>query len=670
MNISWKLFWSVLGAVLALSIAGLSALVGLPLLVVVPVCAVAVGVSVAAARVVVHRGEMFQDIALTAREQIVRWIGAAAGAYAVWVVAFVLKPSLWIVWLLVLAAVGALVYGIAHMHEYLLTKVVRPSPTQIEAARQENQREMDNAEKVFLKALKRVGLDWLTLLPGWKQIGGDKPFGVTFRVKRPAERETALTPEHADRIANALGEELGAELETDWVGIEKVRAAGTYEVTVVTEDVMARIYPYVDDPTPTSIREPANVGYRLSTDPYMLSLRQHGMVVGQSTYGKSAWINTLIAHILRCPDAVLWIAGVEKLYDLVAGWIEVYQDTGIKLPIDWIANGQEDVVRMLIGGMSGARWRQRQPMNQRRWPTVITILDEASFALENRIEKQIYQGMPRTAADMVAVKAKGSASGDFFEIVASQRDTIDNFGDKGGDVLANMGYVAGFRTRDQNGLGRLMNNYKLTMPRHRGQLWLDAGEGELPVQLKGPYIQSVDPTKPKLHNGPTVADIAWARRSIEHDLDAGTAAAVDEATGGAYSRRHRYMDAELMQYLTQAVEIDPGQSGAQQDGYDLAKRELAALGIGTGSPASAAAAESSSGGVATLVGRKPLKERVVDIVQDIGGQVSREQIVNALSDGGEKPGDQVLTNALGKAVKDGLLARPDEKRGVYTATGQ
>lgn len=661
--ISWKLFWAALGAVAALSIAGLSALCSLTLLVVVPVCAVAVGLSVAAAQIVVHRGEMFEGIKIAAREQIVRWIAAAAGAYAVWIVAFVLKPALWIVWLLVLAGIGALVYGVAHMHEYLLTKVVRPSPSRLATAKQEHQRDMDTTEKVFLRALKRVSLEWLTLLPGWKRIGGEKPFGVTFRVKRPAERDTALTPEHADRIANALGEELGVELETDWVGIEKARAAGTYEVTVVTEDVMARIYPFVDDPTPTSIREPAVVGYRLSTDPYLLLLRQHGMVVGQSTYGKSAWINTLIAHILRCPDAVLWICGVEKLYDLVAGWIEVYQNTGIKLPIDWIANGQDDVLRMLVGGMSGARWRQRQPMNQRRWPTVITILDEASFALENRIVRHPYQGMDRTAADMVAVQAKGSASGDFFEVVASQRDTIDNFGDKGGDVLANMGYVAGFRTRDQNGLGRLMNNYKLTMPRHRGQLWLDAGEGELPVQLKGPYIQSVDPTKPRLHNGPTVADIAWSRRNIEHELDAGTAAAVDEATGGAYSARHRYMDDALMRYLTQTVAIEPGQSGAQQEGYDLAMRELAALGIGTGS-------STPAGGVATLVDRKPLRERVVDIVREVGGEVSREQIVNALTDSGEKPGDQVLQNALGKAVKDGLLARPDGERGVYTATAK
>jgi hypothetical protein len=674
--ISWKLFWAILGAVLAISLAGLAVLFDLSPLVVIPVTAGAVGTAVFSARVIVHRTEMFEDIRLSAQQSIVRWIGLATAVYAVWVVAFTLKPSFWFVLLVALTAISGLVYWVARMHEYLLTKIVKPSPKTDTKEGARKMRDLDDTEKMFRAALKRIQLGWLQVL-GWEPVGGDKPFGVKFTVKKPAERKDPFTSEHADQIANSIGEVLregGAgkvELATDWVAIEKVRAAGTYEVTVVTEDVMGRIYPYVDDPTPASIRQPALAGYRLDGTPYYLSLRQHGMVVGQSTFGKSAWLNALIAYILRCPDAVLWIAGVEKLYDLVAGWIEVYTNTGIRLPIDWIANGQEDVVKMLVGGMAGARWRQKQPMAQRRWPTVITILDEASFALENRRVTRPYQGIERTAADMVSVQSKGAASGDFFEILASQRDTIDNFGDQGGNVLANMGYVAGFRTRDQNGLGRLMNDYKLPMPRHKGELWLDAGEGELAAHLKGPYIQSIDPTKPRLHDGATVADIAWARRAIEHNMDAGTAAAVDEATGGAYSRRHTLMDDKLMQYLTQGVELKPQTSAAQQEGYDLVMREMAALGIASGSDGLGAlpAGESPAAGtVATMVGRKPLRERTVEVVQEIGGRVTREQIVNALRESGDTPDDQVVTNALTKAVKDGLLERPE--RGVYIATGQ
>src|SRR5947208_10683479 len=120
-------------------------------------------------------------------------------------------------------------------------------------------------------------------------------------------------------------------------------------------------------------------------------------------------------------------------------------------------------------------------------------------------------------------------------------------------------------------------------------------------------------------------------------MDSETAAAVDESREGAYSRRHTHMDQELLAYLTQAGDLGAAASGTEEAAYGIAAAHIKALLDG---PQPSTDPVDASG-VATMSGRKPLHLRCVEIVRDIGGQVSRDQIVNALRDAGEKPGEQV-----------------------------
>lgn len=479
-----------------------------------------------------------------------------------------------------------------------------------------------------------------------------------------ARTDTGLSASDAEQIAIALSEVLGQELMSDWVQITKEPAAGTYSVSVVREDVMARVRPYVDTPGWASITEPALVGYDLEGKPYYLPVKQHGQVIGMSTFGKSSLIHVLIAHVTRCADAILWVCGTQKLYDLVAGWIECYADTDLPLPIDWIAYGQEHTLAMLAALMRVARWRQSRPMSQRGgWPTIVMIMDEASFVLENRIMRVSFGGQMCTAAEMVANIARGAASGDAFEILASQRSTNDNFGDQGGTTTANLSYAAGFRSKDEAEIGRLMGDYQLKMPRHRGEYWLDAGNGDLPIRLKAPYIQTTDPTKPQLHSGLTIADVAWARRDYHTTLDAGSA----QIAGPVYARRHTRMDDGLLRYLTEAVDLAPDTSAAQPDFAALVAAQIAAA----GGNASARPSQETApdGAVATLVGRTSRTERVAEIIRDASGPMTPADVMAELkADGDDTVQEQVVLNILSKLVTTGRAMRPERGKYVHCST--
>jgi hypothetical protein len=209
-------------------------------------------------------------------------------------------------------------------------------------------------------------------------------------------------------------------------------------------------------------------------------------------------------------------------------------------------------------------------LDQRRnWPTIIVVLDEASFALKNNTRTVVYQGQKLTASDMVAMLLKGAASGDVHVILASQRSTNDNFGDAGGDVTTNIGWSAAFMSKDEAEVGRLMGDYSLPMPRHRGQFWLDDGMGELPQQSKAPYIQSVDPTKPQLSDGLTIADVSLSRASlprIGRALDAGSA----RAAGSDYGRRHTRMTQAMQNYLRGVDEDEVAAEASHHQADDIA----------------------------------------------------------------------------------------------------
>jgi hypothetical protein len=741
-TVSWKAFWTTLGVVVAGTWAGLAALVGFPAWATILVFVGVACLFSAVATRVVHGCRMFRQVSHRSKQHIVHLLTGAAAGHALWVAAFALRPALWPLWLAVLAGLGVVEYLLAHGQQYLLTQLKPVAPTQMAIARREaaaararQQREDDTTVSMFRAALADAQLAWVQVR-GWRPVGiekpGDVPYGAAFTLQVPSARaivdsgdkaaaaNAVLGPQYEEKLAIALADVLSeanrrqglteVRLNSDWVTIDKLPQAGAYEATVVNKDVMDMVFEFKDDLTWTTMSTPAVFGRMMSGQLFRQPLNGHSRAIGGSTWGKSSLFHVEVAHVTRA-DAVAWVGGVEKLYDLVAGWIECYRNTGVRPPFDWIANGQLDTLRMVVAALNVARWRQRQPLHLRTgWPVLVVFLDEVSFFADNRDVRVKYQGREITASQALGIGMKGAASANVIFKMASQRSTNDNFGDAGGDVNANWIYSTVFHSGEEAEIGRVLGNnwYKLRNPTHRGECWLSSEEtGGVPRRMKVPYIQSVDPMKQRLHNGLTIADVAWARQQFERELDAGSA----RAAGEHYERRHQLVDDELMAYLTGGFvdldELEEGDDGydelgagdevralsspAAQRGFDAAQSAVAAMLAARGAlpptPTAATGSDTIEGGGSSVAVAAPpaerervetssvldlnqhrnLADRVAAIVRQAGGTVTKPEIAEQLTAAGFDLGDgQVLTNALTACVKKGTLTRP--VKGVYFAS--
>lgn len=569
-NVTWA-------TALTAAVAGMSHLVGTVearALAVAVVVALALG-AVALTHHVTRRAAVVASLSYDSRVAITRWVTAGAALHVTWVVVVVAaRPDLLARGLLALLVLALIEYQAARGLNYLLTRppVTRPvvtTPTVEATAAVTRTAALDpatvslaDARAHFVAALKRARLGWLRVTDVTPIQGGWRFEVLVTSAAQEGRSGTAKTlgAGNAEAIALALREVLGIRLMTSWVQVTSAGYAGEYHVSVVTEDRRAAVIPYTEDPvvTATSITVPCPIGYQLDGTLVAERLDQHGQTIGKSRWGKSSLAHRKAAHLTRCVDAEWWVGGTEKLYDLVGGWLAPYEGLDRKSPIDYVAYGLPDLLEMLVGAMRLARYRQRVPLAKRRpWHKVIITLDEASFALENTSLKVTYDGKRRTAAELVAMLNKGGGSGEVYVHTYNQRGTNDQLGDQGGTIKANSGFVEVFSTQDPDELGRAFGNWKLARLRHKGEFWVnvgEAGDGEV-VNLKGEYLQEVDPARDHLHDGLTVSDVAWARRDLirEEPLDAAERAAV----GDAYVRRHRTADAQV-EYLTGEPPVDGG----------------------------------------------------------------------------------------------------------------
>lgn len=715
--ISWKCYWTAGGAVLTGSAAALMAMTGfsVPLGIGLLVLA-AVAFSAGAAKIVPVTGQFNNVDAIDpqGRDQILRLLWAAAAAHVVWSVVFLLRPQLWLVWMLVLIALAGLEYGLARGYEYKLAQ--EAANRENEAARQAEKARVASRELVaagggaiepyvFEGTIVGAELDRITpddpteiarrafqgsghghlSIQSWRAIGTrDDLVGVAFRVRIPKRQgnkqdSNRLGGADIEPIAIAMSEELHTELASDWVQIIKEAGAGVYTITVTTVDTLARIYPYRDPRQWRSIKDPVVVGYRVDSTTHAETLRQHWGDTGQTRSGKTSLIQTKWANITLCHDAVLWVCGTEKLFDAVGPWIEPYLDTDLPVPIDWIANGPQDSVNMLATAMTVARWRQSVPHSKRGgFKTIIVQIDEASFFLVmNKITAK-YQRQNMTPSELAEAIVKGAGSADVWLHVASQRGTNNNWGDRGGDINANLTCQTVFKTGDIAEIGRCTGDYKLPNPRNRGEFLINPSEG--PVErLKAGYIQETDPTKPTLHDGDTIADIAWARRHFHSTLDPETA-----QHAGEYYANRRTNANDIYEYLTgmAAEVVDDVRSAAYSEAFDAATAELDAMlaTVGITPTPSGPAATSSTDGTASgeetgapadeanaeptdINDHRNNNERILAVLRAASGPLSPDEIVEALAGTERPPTKQVVTNGLTRLVREERIDRAE--RGLY-----
>lgn len=621
MIISKKLFGCVIGAIVSGSIGGAAAaavqLFGFTLLVVIPPILALAGLFSLVAYKVVHR-QFYREMRTSNRNQFATLISACAIADSLVAILYAVVPELWWLWTILMMIAAAVEYAAFRAHDWVLA--TQPTAEQFKAEKRERAERQEQAAtsksvppevKKLRRALRKSKLDWLEYQSYVYVNDTDPQYTVSVPSNLRQEEITAdggkrtlhqIGPQTAEQLAIAFSEVLQEaeravaasegrpaqkmRLKTSWVTVQKGEWAGEYTITVNTSDVMAKLLPYLEDiehVQPVSITEPCHIGNGVDGAPIWLYLAQHGNAIGQTQSGKSSFINVLIAYLTRCHDALLWVGGTHKLAESISPWLENYRGTGLKSPIDRIAYGGQDVINMLVDLLLLSDFRQNTPIRQRpaRWKAIVCLIDE-THAVADVTEWALYLGKKITPEKAFSLIIKMTASAGIYLVLANQRGTLENYGDKGGDVIANMGYTAAFRSRDFAELGRQMGNdhYKLPVPPNQGEGWLNPGlvvgeNGEpepsdgLPLHFKTLYVQQEMKRSRALHDGPTESDIGWSRRHLVHELDEREA----NYLGANYLDRARTADEQLA-YLEAMFatiydnEQEEGETAAASDGRE------------------------------------------------------------------------------------------------------
>ncbi len=741
--ISWKLYWALGAAVLSAGVATALALVQIPAIVGILVFVGAAVAARIAAKIMLAHAEILQGTSDDDLKKILRSVTIAAAVHAVWGAVFLLRPGAWPAWLLALLVLSALEYWVARAQEYLIKRkpIVEARKAELVAAAREEaiaaEREegTDKVTDTFTEVFIMTGHDYLTILGYTPIVAADGvAVGIICTVQMPVRKgkgTTKLTNDtDAESIAIALKQALKFDIQTHLVTIMAKPSAGVYTITVLTVDVMANVVPYVDDPTPCSISDPMFLGVQLDGTPYWVTIDKHWEDVGATRSGKTSLIHNKFAHILRAQKgrkAKLWVGGVDKLYDLVGPWLEKYWNTGERIPFDFIRNGQRDTVIMLYIALMICRGRQKVPLELRNtFDAIVVQIDEASSVLMNSKITIKVDGQERSASNLVAMIEKIGAGVKVFVHMATQSGVNNQRGDDGSAIAANTLGRTVFRSNDDAEVGRGMglNNYKLPQPRYQGEFWfnpVDGANGGEPVHLKARYMQETDGSMKKLHDGATIAEVAWARRGMFSDLDQITeriASSIEIDGEFPYARRHRYADNALKSYVLEIPVEDieamyGAQSGTQPTAQEIPAAPAAVVttvststsgstsavkvtsaedrtaklveeteavidalmskaGIPIGSDAAVPARQSVGHAppAATVTNqiedRRTRPERIIDIVTSADRPVTTAEIHASLRDAGDAPENpQVITNALTKLVKDRQLVRPGGQLGVY-----
>lgn len=727
MDVQWKHFWAAVSYVSTCGWATLPVLWDQPALGAVGT-AVTAGAAFLFGRHELQGNPLFQQWSQAAKSRAVKLLGTAAGSHVLWVLAFQQAPASWPGWLAALLAVSGAEVGLAAAVEYYerrdqqqrqqaaedipASTPVQPVPA--DPGEMEPAATDDEYEKVLrvTRAIFRRAQLAAVEIEQWHALRGDAGVTVTAEIpdmqsqgNNKKQQVTSLsTGAHGEALAIAARRQLQVPIESSWVQIYKDRQAGMYSVTFLTRDALADAIPYVDEPDARpSIKDPVRIGWRADQQEMTLRLDQHCYEVGKSQSGKSVFVNTKIARVTQARDAVQWVCGTSKLYDLVADWIEPYEGTGLEPPINWIAYGPKAMAEMLAAALRIARDRQNQDKSERTgWKAIVIQLDESKVALNDPGAWAKFEGKRMSGSALWGELHLTGKSGQVYCHRADQRNVQDSAGTSGGDTTTTTDHTMCFQTGDPQEIGRATGDFHASQPPHPGCFWRKQTGGEPPEMGKGEYIQESDASRDRQHDGATTREVAWSRRFCDNELDD----RAQRAAGSAYLNRLKTVTAEYKRDIKPVTTDDttaafgPSEAERAEDatpegaGTEEARAALASIpGVAamlapeagvTESPdaswdviepadedvedgSDAAVDEVTGGAVSELEGRSSRADRIVQILQHAEEPLTRGEVLTRLrAEGDESASEQVVQNALGKLVKTGTAER---EHGAYAMAG-
>ena len=403
--------------------------------------------------------------------------------------------------------------------------------------------ETDVARGRYVKMIERV---LKVPNPGASGIKEDRrePFPAGMRVYLDVRHlgRKINWPELGDDLDRVAGARPGTHV------FEMGAHAGSVVLNVFERDILAEIRPYPFETGPKSIHDPMKLGEFATGEVCVVTFRELAeLLVGIKGRGKSALINTHLAHLTGCVDAVVWMMdgkGGETAMPWLQPFLEAVKQDHVpnaRAALDWVAITEPEYDAMLIAAREVSKFRTKAGMTPlvptRERPSVIMIVEEASVITGTGN----YGNVKRADLAREGVVTGRSSAVDW--LLASQRATVTMLGS--GDMKSNLDLRIGMGVTDAYDARDIFSDGKLAAslyalgddPNYRGVFLMQAPGSRRVMPAKGYWIEPS-----------AVPGIAARNAVFRPMLDRETANAVHErleqlgVPGGYYGRWDRLFE--------------------------------------------------------------------------------------------------------------------------------
>ena len=325
----------------------------------------------------------------------------------------------------------------------------------------------------------------------------------------------------------SMGEDLerAADARPGTYVFERGATVGEAILNVFDRDILAERIPYPFVTGPKSIHNPMALGQFATGEVCVITFRElAALMVGIKGRGKSALLNTHLAYLTGCTDAVVWMMD-GKGGRTGRPWLQPFLDAvkagSDETPaLDWLAITEPEYDAMLLAVNAAIKHRSRGAGDKitpsPSTPSIILIVEEASVITGTGN----YGNMKRADLAKGAVVQGRSEAVD--AIFASQRATVTMLG--GGDMKSNLDLRYGLGVIDPYDARDIFTDGKLAASllglgddeKYRGVFLMQAPGSRRVMPVKGYWIEP-----------DAVPGIAKRNAPFRPNLDAGTADAVD-----------------------------------------------------------------------------------------------------------------------------------------------
>lgn len=299
---------------------------------------------------------------------------------------------------------------------------------------------------------------------------------------------------------------------------------------VILRDVLMDTIPYPVDRRSKSIKEPMPLGVDETGTVVTLTMRElSGLIGGTRGSGKSALLNSQLAYLVGCKDALVWMID-GKGGRTARPWLQPFLEGIGKPALDYVAITGEEAGFMLAAARAVIAHRSRGDGEKvdptPRQPAIILIIEEASLVTRH--------------ADLTKeVVVLGRSEAVDAELVA-QRGTVTMLGS--GDMKSQLQLRFGLGVETKDDAGRLFPDVTMARElyrfakdeRYRGVFLMKAPGHKSVLPVKGYWVAPGDISGLALSLAPYRPDLEQDCAEHVHQVLLGLGAA-----GGFYGRWDR-----------------------------------------------------------------------------------------------------------------------------------